>query len=56
MKTNRIAISCIGSGVGQCVINQNANLVFYTLGLGTNPYASNVYECDAYDYTKSIYE
>ncbi|MGM0635461.1 MAG: NAD-dependent epimerase/dehydratase family protein [Bacteroidota bacterium] len=54
----RIAISCIGSGVGQSVINslKNANLSFFTLGLGTNPYAFGAYECDAYDYTKSIYE
>jgi len=56
--THRIAISCIGSGVGQSVINslKNANLSFFTLGLGTNPYAYGAYECDAYDYTKSIYE
>lgn len=58
MKKYRIAISCIGSGVGQSVINslKNTNLPFYTLGLGTNPYAFGAYECDAYDYTKSIYE
>lgn len=57
-KRIRIAISCIGSGVGQSVINslKNSNLSYFTLGLGTNPYAYGAYECDAYDYTKSIYE
>jgi carbamoylphosphate synthase large subunit len=54
----RIAISCIGSGVGQSVINslKNSNLSFFTLGLGTNPYAFGAFECDAYDFTPSIYE
>ncbi|MCS5489199.1 NAD-dependent epimerase/dehydratase family protein [Algoriphagus limi] len=58
MKEYRVAISCIGSGVGQSVINslKNSNISFFTLGLGTNPYAYGSYECDAFDYTKSIYE
>lgn len=57
-KKLRIAISCIGSGVGQSVINslKHANFPFFTLGLGTNPYAFGAYECDKYDYTKSIYD
>lgn len=58
MIQKRIAISCIGSGVGQSVINslKNTNLNFFTLGLGTNPYAFGAYECDKYDYTRSIYD
>lgn len=53
-----IGISCIGSGVGQSVINSLnlSRLPIYTVGLGTNPFAFGAYECDTYDYTKSIYE
>lgn len=53
-----IGISCIGSGVGQSVISSLnlSRLPIYTVGLGTNPFAFGAYECDTYDYTKSIYE
>ncbi len=53
-----IGISCIGSGVGQSVINSLnlSRLPIRKIGLGTNPFAYGAYDCDAYDYTKSIYE
>ena len=57
-KTYNIGISCIGSGVGQSVINslRLSRLPFRTIGLGTNPFAYGAYDCDAYDYTNSIYD
>jgi len=57
-KTYTIGISCIGSGVGQSVINslRLSRLPLKTVGLGTNPFAYGAYDCDAYDYTKSISE
>jgi len=53
-----IGISCIGSGVGQSVINslRLSCLPFKTIGLGTNPFAYGAYDCDVYDYTLSIYD
>ena len=53
-----IGISCIGSGVGQSVINslRLSRLPIRTVGLGTNPFAYGAYDCDAYDYTNSIYD
>lgn len=52
-----IGISCIGSGVGQSVINscRLARLPIRTIGLGTNPLAYGLYECDDYAYTASYY-
>ncbi|MFW5983390.1 MAG: NAD-dependent epimerase/dehydratase family protein [bacterium] len=57
-KTYTIGISCIGSGVGQSVINslRLSRLPLRTIGLGTNPFAYGAYDCDSYDYTKSIYD
>ena len=57
-KTYTIGISCIGSGVGQSVINslRLSRLPIKTVGLGTNPFAYGAYDCDTYDYTKSIYD
>lgn len=57
-KDYTIGISCIGSGVGQSVINsiRLSRLPLKTVGLGTNPFAYGAYDCDIYDYTKSIYE
>ena len=61
MKTKKkfvIGISCIGSGVGQSVIN-SCRLSRYpvkTVGLGTNPMAYGLYECDDYAYTASYYD
>jgi len=52
-----IGISCIGSGVGQSVINslKLSRLPIRTIGFGTNPFAYGAYDCDLYDYTPSIY-
>ncbi|KPP97291.1 MAG: carbamoyl-phosphate synthase large subunit [Bacteroidetes bacterium HLUCCA01] len=57
MKKYTIAISCIGSGVGQSVINslKLSQLPLKTIGFGTNPFAYGAYDCDAYDYTPNIY-
>jgi nucleoside-diphosphate-sugar epimerase len=53
-----IGISCIGSGVGQSIINslRLSRLPIRTFGFGTNPFAYGLYDCDAYDYTVSIYQ
>jgi nucleoside-diphosphate-sugar epimerase len=52
-----IGISCIGSGVGQSIINscRLSNLPIRTFGFGTNPFAYGAYDCDQYDYVSSIY-
>jgi len=52
-----IGISCIGSGVGQSVITscRLSNLPIKTIGFGTNAFAFGAYECDAFDYTPTIY-
>ena len=57
-KVYTIGISCIGSGVGQSVINslRLSRLPLKTVGLGTNPYAYGAYDCDIYDDTKTIYD
>ena len=59
MRDNKyvIGISCIGSGVGQSVISscRLSTLPLYTIGLGSNAFAFGAYECDAYDYTPTIY-
>lgn len=60
MRTERykIAVSCIGSGVGQSVIDsiRLSNLPVETIGLGTNPFAFGAYDCNTYDYTSNIYD
>jgi len=58
MKNNYvIGISCIGSGVGQSVINscRLSQLPIKTIGLGNNPFAYGAYDCDGFDYTPPIY-
>jgi nucleoside-diphosphate-sugar epimerase len=57
MKTYRIGISCIGSGVGQSVINscRLSRLPLHTIGLGNNPFAFGGHDCDALVATPSIY-
>jgi nucleoside-diphosphate-sugar epimerase len=57
-KQFNIAISCIGSGVGQSVINscKLSSLPIRTFGFGTNPFAYGLYECDEYVYTPTIYQ
>ncbi len=58
MKLYNIGISCIGSGIGQSIINscRLSDLPLRTIGLGTNPFAFGSYDCDLYDYTPSIYD
>jgi nucleoside-diphosphate-sugar epimerase len=58
MKIFNIGISCIGSGVGQSVINslKHSRLPIRTIGFGTNPFAFGAYDCDVYDYTTTIYD
>jgi nucleoside-diphosphate-sugar epimerase/carbamoylphosphate synthase large subunit len=53
-----IGISCIGSGVGQSVIDscRLSRLPLYTVGLGTNPFAYGAYDCDVFDYVPTIYD
>ena len=57
MKSYTIGISCIGSGVGESVINscRLSGLPLKTIGLGTNAFAYGAYACDAFDYTPTIY-
>ena len=51
MSVYNVGISCVGSGVGQSVINscRISRLPIRTIGLGTNPFAFGLYDCDAYD-------
>jgi len=58
VKNYRIAVSCVGSGVGQSIINscRLSHLPLYTVGLGTNPFAFGAYDCDAMDYVPTIYD
>lgn len=58
IKHYNIGISCIGSGVGQSVIDSLnlSDLPLYTVGFGNNPFAYGAYQCDAYHYTKGIYD
>ncbi len=61
MKTKRIfvvGVSCVGSGVGQSVVNscRLSRFPIKTIGLGTNPMAYGLYECDDYAYTVSYYD
>lgn len=53
-----LGIGCIGSGVGQSVINscRLSRMSLRTLGLGTNPLAYGLYECDGYAITRSFYD
>lgn len=58
MKKYIIGISCIGSGVGQSVINsiKLSSLPIKTVGFGNNPFAYGAYDCDVYDYIPDIYD
>lgn len=57
-RTYNIGISCIGSGVGQSIINslRLSRLFFNTIGFGYNPFAFGAYDCDSFDYTPSVYD
>jgi len=56
-KIYRIGISCIGSGVGQAVINscRLSGLKLFTVGLGNNPFAYGACDCDRMEIIPSIY-
>jgi|TARA_B110000046_G_scaffold17847_2_gene17081 nucleoside-diphosphate-sugar epimerase len=56
-KEIKIAITCIGTGVGQSIINsiKLSSLPIKTIGFGNNPFAYGAYDCDELDYTPSIY-
>lgn len=53
-----IAITVIGSGIGQSIINSLnlSALPVKTFGFGNNPMAFGAYECDVIDYTSGYYE
>ena len=57
MKHTIVAITCIGSGIGQAVITalRCSPAPFKTLGLGNNPFAFGAQECDVHDSLPSIY-
>lgn len=57
MRKYNIAISCIGSGVGQSVINslKISKLPIKTIGFGSNVFAYGAYDCDCFDYLPTIY-
>lgn len=52
-----IAITCIGSGVGQSIIDSCnlSELPLVTVGLGSNPFGYGAYDCTYMDYLPSIY-
>ena len=56
-KKDTIGVSCVGSGIGQSVINslRLSRLPIKTIGFGTNPFGYGAYDCDLYDYTPNIY-
>ncbi|MDC3132895.1 NAD-dependent epimerase/dehydratase family protein [Flavobacteriaceae bacterium] len=56
-KKYKIAISSIGSGIGQSIINaiRLSNLPIRTIGFGNNPFAFGAYDCDEFDHLPSIY-
>ncbi|MDC9723089.1 MAG: NAD-dependent epimerase/dehydratase family protein [Urechidicola sp.] len=51
-----IAISCVGSGIGQSIINSCnlSDLPIKTFGLDFNPFSYGAYNCDEYIKTQSI--
>lgn len=52
-----IAISCVGSGIGQSVIDscRLSGLPLRTVGLGMNPFAFGAWDCDEIDVLPGIY-
>ena len=53
-----IAITCIGSGIGQSIINsvRRSPLPIKILGIGNDPLAYGALECDFYEHLPSIYD
>jgi nucleoside-diphosphate-sugar epimerase/carbamoylphosphate synthase large subunit len=58
MKSIKVGIGAIGSGVGQSVVNSCnlSRLPIKTVGLGTNPMAFGLFECNEYEITDSFYD
>ncbi|WP_372948082.1 NAD-dependent epimerase/dehydratase family protein [Mariniphaga sp.] len=56
--TYNIGITCIGSGIGQSIINslKLSRLPFKTFGIGDNPFAYGSYDCDYQIRTKKIHD
>lgn len=57
MKNIRIGVTCIGSGVGQSIVDslKTSNLDTHIIGFGMNPYAFGAYDCDENISLPSIY-
>lgn len=58
MKSIKVGIGAIGSGVGQSIVNSCnlSRLPIKTVGLGTNPMAFGLFECNEYEITDSFYD
>ena len=58
MRTIVVGVCAVGSGVGQSVVASCnlSRLPITTVGLGTNPMAFGLYECDEYELTPSFYD
>ena len=52
-----VAITCIGSGVGQSIIHslRLSPLPIRTIGFGNNAFANGAYDCDLHEYIPSIF-
>ncbi|MFW6303512.1 MAG: hypothetical protein ACOC2L_02730, partial [Candidatus Sumerlaeota bacterium] len=52
-----IAVTCIGSGVAQSIVNslRSSSLNTRIVGMGNNMFAFGLYDCDMHDYLPSIY-
>jgi nucleoside-diphosphate-sugar epimerase len=57
MKTRHIGIGCIGSGVGQAVVDscRLSGLPLRITGFGSNPFAYGLHDCDRHELTPSIH-
>ena len=53
-----IGITCIGDEIGQAIVRscRISAMPLLTVGIGKNPYAFGMYDCDSYEMTPSIYE
>lgn len=52
------AITCIGSGIGQSIINslRRSSLQVHTVGFGNAPFEYGALDCDQHQYVPSIYD
>ncbi len=53
-----IAITCIGSGIGQAIINslRMSSMQIRTVGLGNSPFEYGALDCDLHDNVPSVYD